>query len=159
MWNAPAPARRRAAHPLGPDHAAAGAPRRLGAVGRALVAVELEHRQPDRAAVVGDLVERLVDEHADELDAPLERRGDLAAVSASTRRGPARPRSSCPSAQAPSSAASLRVLEAGQAADLDVAVGAGHAPVGAGRRWPAPWRGRLPSLTVDGLGASPLRSS
>ena len=39
----------------------------LGAERRALVAVQLHVREPDRLGGVGDLVERRVDEHADEL--------------------------------------------------------------------------------------------
>ncbi len=69
-----------AAHARGLDHLAAGAARRLGAERRPLVAVQLEHRQPDRVGGARDLVERRVDEHADDLDPALQRRRDLGAA-------------------------------------------------------------------------------
>ena len=66
-----------AAHADRLDHLAAGSPRGLGAERRALVAVELDHRQPDRVRGPGQLIERRVDEHADDLGPPLDRGGDL----------------------------------------------------------------------------------
>ena len=52
------------AHARRLDHAAAGAARRLLAVGRPLVAVELEQREAAHVGRLGHLVERRVHEHA-----------------------------------------------------------------------------------------------
>jgi hypothetical protein len=58
---------RAAGDPGGLDDLRAGAARHLAGEGRALVAVQLHVREPDRLGGVGHLVERRVDEHADEL--------------------------------------------------------------------------------------------
>ena len=75
-----------AANARGLDHAAAGPARRLGAERRTLVAVELQHRQPDLIGGVDNLVKRRVDEYADQLDAPAVDRGDLGRIPIRHRR-------------------------------------------------------------------------
>ena len=79
---------------------------RLGAERGALVAVQLQHRQPDRLGRARDLVERRVDEHADELDAGGAARRRSAAASRSAQRRGEPGQKIIPIAQAPSSTAS-----------------------------------------------------
>ena len=58
-------------------HLGAGAPRDLGAESRALVAAELDHRQLRVLHLAPHLLQRRVDEDADNLAAPAQRRPDL----------------------------------------------------------------------------------
>ena len=68
MWKARAPADVAArAHADGLDDLRAGAARDLAAERRALVAVQLDHREPEDVGELDDALEALVDEHADEL--------------------------------------------------------------------------------------------
>ena len=100
----------------------AGAARDLGAERRALVAVELDQREPQRVGGLRDLVERRVDEHADE-----SRRGGAArrampgrVVGVAARGEPGQ--RIIPTAQAPQLDGELGVLGTGDAADLDARV-------------------------------------
>jgi hypothetical protein len=68
---------RAASHAHRLDHLAARAASRLGAERRALVAVELHHRQVEGLSDLCDMLERRVDEHARDLDPAPERRRDL----------------------------------------------------------------------------------
>ena len=61
----------------GLDHLGAGAACGLGAERRALVAVELDHREVERLGRLHDVLQRRVDEHADELRAAFADAGDL----------------------------------------------------------------------------------
>ena len=95
---------RGAAHARGLDHPAAGAARDLLAVRRALVAVQLQDREPDPVRRLGDLVERRVDENTDQLGAAAQLGRDCSAASSAQTRGlPGQ--KTIPTAQAPSSTA------------------------------------------------------
>jgi hypothetical protein len=65
-----------AAHARGLDDLRSRAARDLGAEGGPLVAVELDHAQPDRVGGGRHLVERRVDEDATDLRPSAQRRGD-----------------------------------------------------------------------------------
>ena len=58
------------------DDAGTGPPGGLGAERRTLVAVQLQHRQPQLVAIALDLLERGVDEHPAQLGSPAQRSDD-----------------------------------------------------------------------------------
>jgi hypothetical protein len=105
------------------DHPAPGPPGGLGAVRRALVAVQLQHGQPNLVGHPGDPVEGRVDEHPRQLHPAAQRRGDrhrvvqpAAARAAVVEDHPERPGAQLDRA--------LGVGQVGGAADLDL--GSGH---------------------------------
>ena len=92
--------------------------RHLGAVGGALVAVQLQVGEPERVGEPRDLVERLVDEDADELGAPAQRAGDPGGHGRVGGAGRARPQDEA-ERPGPELDGQLGVLGARDAADLD----------------------------------------
>ena len=68
-----------------------GAPRRLAAVGGALLAMELEHGERHTSASVSHLVQRRVHEHAGELGAAAQLRADPSRLLERARARAARP--------------------------------------------------------------------
>ena len=112
------PDSRRVLHTRGLDHPATGSARHLAAVGGALLAVELNQREPEPVRGSGHLVERLVHEHPGELGPPPQPRPDLlrdlwlaAPRTAGPEDHPERPRAE--------PGGSARILEVRDAADLD----------------------------------------
>ena len=112
-WRSAAP---RDAHRL--DHLRARAPGGLGAERRALVAVQLQVREVQLLGGLRDLVERRVDEHADQLDAAAQRGRDARGDGRVGRARRVRPEDE---AERPRTELDreLGVLGPGDAADLD----------------------------------------